>query len=516
LKNIDSQFPFQSKKKGESTEELQSQVEVLSSSLAQNAKKIKTPLDFGAKGDGVADDTIAVQAAIDAMQYSKLYMQNGTFKITGQLLIKYPITIVGNKIDGQILVASNVNNTTDILVIDPSVSDSEDYIIQNLYIIPQSGTPGRDYFVVKTSSTKFVRQIKVDGCYFASRGGGYGIRLTNPTANLNPNGISFLNVQDCIIYGGIRGENLGDSCFFERNNIKGNNIGINIDQVNDVLGASAGIVVRGNNIKNNGGVAKFNNFAMVVFEDNNTEQEAILDNGYAVIFQNSISVTGFRSSFKNNKVSCFDPSSKANTVKIENVKQLDIYGSSLYVSSESAIGGANRTALTLIACEDINLDNMSITLPLDTTGLSISSTCKNISIGKMNYTKQVAVRAIECVDSGEGTSGIEKSITTTWLVADGAIKSLHCTKYTNGLVSVWGRVKPPDSHLTGGTIIGTLPLGFRPSELIMYQVPIRDLGGVRAMMDISITNNGEIVVNTETFNVMDVNFSGQNFLAGTV
>lgn len=52
--------------------------------------------DFGAVGDGVADDTAAIQAAIDAVNIGgTVYLFGGVFKTTQELLITKTISIVG-------------------------------------------------------------------------------------------------------------------------------------------------------------------------------------------------------------------------------------------------------------------------------------------------------------------------------------------------------------------------------------------------------------------------------------
>lgn len=66
---------------------------------------------FGAVGDGAADDTAAIQAAIDAADAAgggRVYLRKGTYKVTG-LLLPSKVTLVGDSAGGQ------VGNSTKII-----------------------------------------------------------------------------------------------------------------------------------------------------------------------------------------------------------------------------------------------------------------------------------------------------------------------------------------------------------------------------------------------------------------
>lgn len=70
--------------------------------LSDRAADTLNVKDFGAKGDGVADDTLAVQAAINASANRTLYLGTHLYKITSPLTAPSPITILGALSNGGI------------------------------------------------------------------------------------------------------------------------------------------------------------------------------------------------------------------------------------------------------------------------------------------------------------------------------------------------------------------------------------------------------------------------------
>jgi hypothetical protein len=79
-------------------------------------------LKFGAKGDGVTDDTAAIQAAISS-NYDVIYFPSGTYLLAGNVTLNHPVSLIGlgnavfkkpsgntNIDNNYFFIASNLNN----------------------------------------------------------------------------------------------------------------------------------------------------------------------------------------------------------------------------------------------------------------------------------------------------------------------------------------------------------------------------------------------------------------------
>jgi hypothetical protein len=95
--------------------------------------------DFGAVGNGVTDDTAAIQAAVDAANY--VYVPPGTYVVSSKLTITGTKTISGARTNSNGYQASVINHTAIADSLFSATSDEFGGIsIQNLFIIGGNGS----------------------------------------------------------------------------------------------------------------------------------------------------------------------------------------------------------------------------------------------------------------------------------------------------------------------------------------------------------------------------------------
>lgn len=105
--------------------------------------------DFGAKGDGVTDDTAAIQAAINAAYTSSTAKEvvfpsadaSDFYKITAPIVITKPIRLRGESTSGALILAVGLSAGQFILDFSNAVSSAYFFGIENLTVRSDNGAP---------------------------------------------------------------------------------------------------------------------------------------------------------------------------------------------------------------------------------------------------------------------------------------------------------------------------------------------------------------------------------------
>ena len=134
--------------------------------------------DFGAIGDGVVDDTVAIQAALDSGATS-IYLPDGTYKVSAALVISANGTIVyGAGMSATTVHSTNVSNENifECVGTGPDAPNSKQFItIKDLTVQGTSNGGNGIYFEYCVDST--IERVQVKNC------GSYGIFTDNAFSN---------------------------------------------------------------------------------------------------------------------------------------------------------------------------------------------------------------------------------------------------------------------------------------------------------------------------------------------
>ena len=187
--------------------------------------------DFGAVGDGVTDDTVAIQAAINAsVGGGTLLLPVGTYLVSDTLIFTSLITFIGQGIGSVIVAASTMDADTDVILLQPVTSSAllaEMNTFSNFSIAAQSGFPARHGIRISSINAN-IAGLLIDRIRVA--------RLGN--ISIYADGIetpSLLTIQNCFIANGISIALAGDTIRIINNAIFGQNFTLDINFVPGAL-----------------------------------------------------------------------------------------------------------------------------------------------------------------------------------------------------------------------------------------------------------------------------------------
>jgi hypothetical protein len=209
---------------------------------------------YGAIGNGVADDTAAIQAAITACQVSgiSLYIPAGTYKTTATLTITARLHMYGDNARTSVIQSTAL----EAIVISASAGNSfshfSDFGVEP--VVPGTGTSG---FVGRLATVSgFMSNFVIERIYVGDFGS-FGFVLDNSIAN--GNGFFTGSVRRCWISNGMNLIKIGDSINIEENTItdggtvQTNHSGGRPGVLYTGLSGARQVVFRSNNITTSGG-----------------------------------------------------------------------------------------------------------------------------------------------------------------------------------------------------------------------------------------------------------------------
>lgn len=191
---------------------------------------------FGAKGDGVTDDTAAIASAIAAAEAAgagTVYFPAGTYKVAGSgstiFTITKPLQITGDGYSSQILVATGVPNTRDVFTYAPATqSDATFPLFRAFRIVGQSAGVGRYGINFKPSVTStFVRRFGVERVWTENLSS-FGVYVDGSVAGALSVFTSW--IRDCQFNGnGFGGVDVKDSIHVENCVLAGTGYAVDVD-----------------------------------------------------------------------------------------------------------------------------------------------------------------------------------------------------------------------------------------------------------------------------------------------
>lgn len=135
-------------------------------------------LDFGAVGDGIADDTAAIQAAVDAADGDYVFLPNGTYRITDSITRLTSTTetfINGMKLVGEgrnTVIQIDANNKPALLwdvgyvpdgTTAPTLKFTRDSEVSNIYIEQAAGRTGCDGMKLTAAWNLRMSNVYIEG-----------------------------------------------------------------------------------------------------------------------------------------------------------------------------------------------------------------------------------------------------------------------------------------------------------------------------------------------------------------
>ncbi len=442
-------------------------------------REVYNPKDYGAKGDGITDDTEAVRAAISSAEQKggTVYIPEGNFLLKGNgtelLKITKQIHLKGAGFRSRLLIDGSVPTTTDVIRIspgetaaggvDPNHSKGWEYTIDGIMIQPKIFTHpvARHAIHIDVSKPGQIMARMMIGNNFIAGFGGNGIFLSNP---VNNDGYFTSTIQNNAINNGINLQRAGDSINIFGNTITGVGTGIDLKLVE----GATHVVIAYNNFTSRVGSIRITSGRSIKVLYNTMEQQvpyAGPDNAIVTIEGTPQSPVLF-TEIVGNKLS-------GSITRVENLIKLN-HANYTKIRSNWLVRGTKALINILPEANFTEIDEDNV-LSEDALGAVLIPRSK----------------AIE--DAGTGTVGVRKNLilNSTWSnFNDVTHQKASVIRDTGGVVNLSGVIKKTGEPVIG-EVIFTLPEHYRPfiSEVFTISANVE---GMLYLVQLQVDPNGDI------------------------
>jgi hypothetical protein len=282
----------------------------------------------GAKGDGAADDTKALNEAL-LLGYQtgqSVILPAGIYRITDTLL-NLGTSMFGEGRHTVIAPSPEMPRYASVIKYQPRPKADLPFLsISRITIIPGHFGPPRGAHAIELdflAEGVLAAKLLIQDCFLLPSNG-FSI-FSNNDGNVNPNGNPYISsISRNVCHSGMKLTGAGDSIVISENYIAGGETGIDVSQVAGKLGPASHVIVARNNGAASGGFFRIRSGLNLKFVDNNIEQYAGPGSNAAVVdidgSENS-HPDGLRvpmASIKGNKIGVYGDTSVTAAVRINN------------------------------------------------------------------------------------------------------------------------------------------------------------------------------------------------------
>jgi hypothetical protein len=385
--------------------------------------------DFGAVGDGIADDTAAIQAAFDTALCA-VYFPQGTYKVTGlgaaALTLTRNVDIIGCTNRLAIIRGDNLGATTDIIKVTFSenfgFTDIRNWRFENMTIFQNGG--GRHALYLKDGFAIYTSAIRNCNLFGNDANNGYSLYIDAPFAHSIIELCTFVNPTYLKIY---------DANVIQKNLYMGGKVAITLDCVLGVYNNT----IRDNTIVNRDGAVHVINGDTVRIINNQIE----LAGGQGES-QSPVSAMIWLQGVDRQIRNCIiEGNNLGGGTSLNNLIYVDNAYKALVTKNQMIAVNQNEVVFTANSSYCIFKNDNTIT-------------------GSVSNPRTRTAFKANISDSGTGNSGVLKTA-----IGQNGWGNMTYFKDDNGVLhfldSVYGGINTTD------TVLYQLPVGFRPRDYIL-------------------------------------------------